>query len=60
MICPRCGGLGRSRHTGYDCPKCDGTGWIDWMDLLTPWAIALLVAGVTLTIGKWLWELFTN
>jgi hypothetical protein len=30
------------------------------MDLLMPWAVALLVAGVALTLGDWLWHLFAK
>lgn len=60
VICKHCAGSGMNRHSGFFCDHCNGSGWVDWMDLLTPWAIILLVVGVTLTVGKWLWELFTK
>jgi hypothetical protein len=60
MLCKKCGGSGVNRHSGWACDACDGTGWIDWMDVLMPWAICLLGVGVTLTLGKWLWELFSK
>jgi hypothetical protein len=60
MICHRCAGSGSNPHSGFACDKCGGSGWIDWMDILMPWAVALLVAGVALTAGNWLWHLFAK
>ena len=60
MICGVCGGSGINRHSGFACDHCEGTGWIDWMDVLTPWVIAILVTGATLTVGRWLWHLFAK
>jgi hypothetical protein len=60
VLCPKCGGSGINRHSDFACDHCDGLGYIDWMDVLMPWAICLLGAGLTLTLGKWVWELFSK
>ena len=60
MICPKCSGAGTNRHSGFACDRCDGTGWIDWMDVLVPWAVMILLAGVTLTLAEWVWHLFSK
>jgi hypothetical protein len=60
VLCAKCAGSGFKRNSGETCDLCDGTGWIDWTDLLTPMAVILLVAGIALTLGKWLWHLFAK
>jgi hypothetical protein len=37
---------------------CGGTGETSWTDLLVPWAVVLVCAGVLLTLGEWVWKLF--
>ena len=58
MRCSRCRGTGISRNA--ECTACDGTGWVSWEDVIVPWVVALLVAGVALTAGNWIWHLFTK
>jgi hypothetical protein len=48
-------------RNGLDyCPSCEGTGWLEWTDVIVPWVLALLVAGVALSVVEWLWHLFTK
>lgn len=59
MICDRCGGLGQDSH-GFECRKCGGAGWVSWEDVIVPWVVALLIAGIALSLGEWLWHLFAK
>jgi uncharacterized paraquat-inducible protein A len=58
MTCSRCRGTGV--HRNADCPTCGATGWVSWEDVIVPWVVALLVAGVALAVGEWLWHLFAK
>jgi RecJ-like exonuclease len=58
--CSSCHGTGHVRNGLDYCPSCDGTGWLEWTDVIVPWVLALLVAGVALSVVEWLWHLFTK
>jgi hypothetical protein len=49
-----------NRHSDFMCPCCDGLGFLTTSDLLMPWAVLLLVAGVALSLGEWIWHLFAK
>jgi hypothetical protein len=51
--------LGQDSH-GFECRKCGGAGWVSWEDVIVPWVVALLIAGIALSLGEWLWHLFAK
>jgi hypothetical protein len=59
-VCGKCNGTGLNRHSGFLCDFCAGEGFVNWMDLLTPWVIVLVVLGVALTLGQWLYNLIAK